>query len=155
MLRAQCEQTPLSVAAENGHLGVVQLLVEIGAESGTKDKVRCAAPAATCSRDIAAAMAMAVPSARIHCCFVTSLSASFPLLISNQSRCLLCAARLRISPGRSRCCDARARCSAALTPPPLLFYPSATALRRCNARRIATRRCTWPRPMTTPRALGC
>jgi hypothetical protein len=41
---AQCRKTPLSWAAEKGHLGVVQLLVERGADIDTKDDVRCAAP---------------------------------------------------------------------------------------------------------------
>jgi hypothetical protein len=42
---AQNGQTPLWWAAEDGHLGVVQLLLERGAAIETKDDVRCAAPA--------------------------------------------------------------------------------------------------------------
>jgi hypothetical protein len=44
--RAQHGQTPLAWAAKEGHLGVVQLLVERGADFNTKDAVCCAAPAA-------------------------------------------------------------------------------------------------------------
>jgi hypothetical protein len=36
---------PLSWAAYNGHVCVVQLLVERGADTETNDEVRCAAPA--------------------------------------------------------------------------------------------------------------
>jgi hypothetical protein len=36
--------TPLLMTAEKGHLGVVQLLVERGADKEAKDNVRCAAP---------------------------------------------------------------------------------------------------------------
>jgi ankyrin repeat protein len=46
MRRVQSGITPLSLAAENGHLGVVQLLVERGADMNTKVVVRFAVPAA-------------------------------------------------------------------------------------------------------------
>jgi hypothetical protein len=38
--RAQYGQTPLAWAAEKGHVGVVQLLVERGCDIETKDNVR-------------------------------------------------------------------------------------------------------------------
>jgi hypothetical protein len=44
--RAQYGRTPLSWAAWSGHSGVVQLLVEQGADVGTTNNVRCDAPAA-------------------------------------------------------------------------------------------------------------
>jgi hypothetical protein len=47
--RAQIGMTPLWWAAEKGHLGVVQLLVERGADFETKNTVRRAASAAPCT----------------------------------------------------------------------------------------------------------
>ncbi len=69
---AQNGMTPLSWAARSGHLGVVQLLVERGADIGTTDNVRC--PSHQIGHTVSSAHALCQPaaaarhSARNRCC---------------------------------------------------------------------------------------